>query len=332
MMKASIRNIVLGGMLACLTAMISVARAADPEAAPSVGIGRDPIMGRTRSPSTRPRAWTCRRSWPPTFAPRSRTCWRDARSQRSRSTSRVEAGGASFASVPCRAGSRSSTGTTRRCGRWRCTCSISCSRRRRCRKARRQIRWCRRRPRRRRWSRRPLPAERATELPPDRGACTPRVAGARGAQGPDPWIVCGYRRRHLDSRLAPDRPGGRLGPLGRAPRGQRGRGHDRQLRRHAISAGDGGPEQHRDGRGPRRRRGVSASPPSSSTGRSHRWWAPSSRSKFPIAGRFRGLLVGGFDYFARRTELLERRSSTRSIRRRKLAPYVAVVVEAGLGL
>ena len=37
MMKSSIRNIVLGGVLGGLTAMISVARAADPEAAPATG-------------------------------------------------------------------------------------------------------------------------------------------------------------------------------------------------------------------------------------------------------------------------------------------------------
>ena len=51
--------------------------------------------------------------------------------------------------------------------------------------------------------------------------------------------------------------------------------------------------------------------------------------RLPIAGRFRGLLVGGFDYFSRRTELstggFEPVYSTP-----QLAPYVGVVVEAVL--
>jgi hypothetical protein len=51
--------------------------------------------------------------------------------------------------------------------------------------------------------------------------------------------------------------------------------------------------------------------------------------RLPIAGRFRGLLVGGFDYFSHRTELstdgFDAVYSTP-----QLAPYVGVVVEAVL--
>ena len=56
---------------------------------------------------------------------------------------------------------------------------------------------------------------------------------------------------------------------------------------------------------------------------------PFLAAKFPIAGRFRGLLVGGFDYFARRTEL-STGSFDKAYSSPQLAPYVAVVAEAVL--
>ncbi len=57
---------------------------------------------------------------------------------------------------------------------------------------------------------------------------------------------------------------------------------------------------------------------------------PFLAAKFPIAGRFRGLLMGGFDYFARRTELSTLTFNT-AYSSPQLAPYVAVVAEAVLG-
>ena len=54
---------------------------------------------------------------------------------------------------------------------------------------------------------------------------------------------------------------------------------------------------------------------------------PFLAAKFPIAGRFRGLLVGGFDYFGRRTELSTGSFDT-AYSSPQLAPYVAVVAEA----
>jgi hypothetical protein len=57
---------------------------------------------------------------------------------------------------------------------------------------------------------------------------------------------------------------------------------------------------------------------------------PFLAAKFPIAGRFRGLLMGGFDYFARRTELQTLTFNT-AYSSPQLAPYVAVVAEAVLG-
>ena len=56
---------------------------------------------------------------------------------------------------------------------------------------------------------------------------------------------------------------------------------------------------------------------------------PFLAAKFPIAGRFRGLLVGGFDYFGRRTELSTGLFDT-AYSSPQLAPYVALVAEAVL--
>jgi hypothetical protein len=48
----------------------------------------------------------------------------------------------------------------------------------------------------------------------------------------------------------------------------------------------------------------------------------------PIAGRYRGLLVAGFDYVARRTELLSYSPFDPVYSTPELAPYIGVVVEA----
>jgi hypothetical protein len=56
---------------------------------------------------------------------------------------------------------------------------------------------------------------------------------------------------------------------------------------------------------------------------------PFLAARFPIAGRFRGLLMGGFDYFAQRTELSTGLYDT-AYSSPQLAPYVAVVGEAVL--
>ena len=57
---------------------------------------------------------------------------------------------------------------------------------------------------------------------------------------------------------------------------------------------------------------------------------PFLAAKFPIAGRFRGMLMGGFDYFARRTELTTLLTLNTAYSSPQLAPYVAVVAEVVL--
>jgi hypothetical protein len=57
---------------------------------------------------------------------------------------------------------------------------------------------------------------------------------------------------------------------------------------------------------------------------------PFLAAKFPIAGRFRGLLMGGFDYFGRRTELTTLLTLNTAYSSPQLAPYVAVVAEVVL--
>ena len=58
---------------------------------------------------------------------------------------------------------------------------------------------------------------------------------------------------------------------------------------------------------------------------------PFLAAKFPIAGRFRGMLMGGFDYFARRTELTTLLTLNTAYSSPQLAPYVAAVAEVVLG-
>ena len=71
------------------------------------------------------------------------------------------------------------------------------------------------------------------------------------------------------------------------------------------------------------------------TGQQHFWVTtpvvgPFVAARVPIVGRFRGLLVGGFDYFARRTELASGFDTLYSTP--AVAPYIGVVLEAGLTL
>ena len=71
------------------------------------------------------------------------------------------------------------------------------------------------------------------------------------------------------------------------------------------------------------------------TGEQHFWVTtpvvgPFVAARVPIVGRFRGLLVGGFDFFARRTELASGFDTLYSTP--ALAPYIGVVLEAGLTL
>jgi hypothetical protein len=156
------------------------------------------------------------------------------------------------------------------------------------------------------------------------------VAGARGAQMPDPWMVsmtAGVAWTHHDWL----RIGLEIG-------------WDHSIVRHVDSAGvlttvnyDAAPV-----------RLVLAAQNSTVmaglrggvaeyrvTGQQHFWVTtpvvgPFLAARVPIVGRFRGLLVGGFDYFARRTELtggLDTLYSTPAV-----ALYIGVVLEAGLPL
>ena len=69
------------------------------------------------------------------------------------------------------------------------------------------------------------------------------------------------------------------------------------------------------------------------TGQQHYWVTspvvgPFVAARVPIVGRFRGLLVGGFDYFARRTELAGGISTLYSTP--AVAPYIGVVFDVDL--
>ena len=71
------------------------------------------------------------------------------------------------------------------------------------------------------------------------------------------------------------------------------------------------------------------------TGQQHYWMTtplvgPFVAARTPIVGRFRGMLVGSFDYFARRTELTNGFDTLYSTP--AVAPYIGVVLEAGLTL
>jgi hypothetical protein len=175
---------------------------------------------------------------------------------------------------------------------------------------------------------------RATEQTTDSGgpwSVHVGVAGARGAQMPDPWMVsmtAGVGWTHHDWL----RIGLEIG-------------WDHSIVRHVDSGGvlttvnyDATPI-----------RLVLAAQNSSVmagvrggvaeyrvTGEQHFWvttpvMGPFVAARVPIVGRFRGLLVGGFDYFARRTQLssggFDTLYSTPAV-----ALYIGVVLEAGLTL
>jgi hypothetical protein len=325
MMKASIRSMVLG--IGCLTAMISPARAADPEAAPSVGIGRDPIMG--RDPITVDQAPGV--DVPPQLATDLRAAVQDVLVGRAQPAVpieiTVEAGGAVV-----RAGA-----LTRRIAieHWNystvrmvalhvldlvqpapevpegapanpvvaaapATTVVAAA-----------------------------PAERANDFPGP-WSVHAAVVGSRGAQGPDPWII-----------------GGSIGATWTRDWFRLGLevGWDHSVVRHVDSGGvattvnyDATPfrlviaAQNSAVMG-----GIRAGAAGYRLTAQQLYWevtplvGPFLGFKIPIAGRFRGVLVGGFDYFARRTQLLGGGPDT-LYSSPQVAPYVALVVEAGLGL
>jgi hypothetical protein len=175
---------------------------------------------------------------------------------------------------------------------------------------------------------------RATEPATDAGepwSVHAGVAGARGVQMPDPWMVsmtAGVGWTHHDWL----RIGVEIG-------------WDHSIVRHVDSGGvlttvnyDATPirlvlaaQNHTMMAGVRG--GVAEY---RVTGEQHFWITspvvgPFVAARVPIVGRLRGLLVGGFDYFARRTQLAgfgpDTLYSTPAV-----APYIGVVLEAGLAL
>jgi hypothetical protein len=73
------------------------------------------------------------------------------------------------------------------------------------------------------------------------------------------------------------------------------------------------------------------------TGEQHFWATtpvvgPFVAARVPIIGSFRGLLVGGFDYCARRTELTNDGGFDTLYSTPAVAPYIGVMLEAGLTL
>ena len=110
MMKSSIPTIVLGSLLGSLTAMISVARAAEPAAAPLV-------MTVDEAPGA---------DLPPQIAADVRAAVEDALAGRAAPGVPIDITLETRSAV-VRVGSlwrrlESPAGTTRPCGRWRCTC------------------------------------------------------------------------------------------------------------------------------------------------------------------------------------------------------------------
>ncbi len=292
MMKASIRNIVLGGVLAGLTAMIPVAQA---PAGAAVDVHR-------QAPGV---------DLPPQLAADVRAAIEDVLAGRAQPAVPIdvtlEAGGAVV-----RVGSLSRriaivgwdypavrTVALHVLDLLQPGPEVPEDRRRR------RVR-CRMRPRRRGGGGGPrlrASLRAATELDGPLERCTSRVAGSRGAQGADPWIVSGTLGATWTRRLAADRPGGRLGPRDRAPPGQRTPcsrpvNYDATPLRLVLAAQNsvvmagvrGGVAVYRV---TTQQTYTEVTP----------LVGPFLAAEFPIAGRFRGLLVGGFDYFGRRTEL-----------------------------
>jgi len=326
-MKASIRSMVLG--IGCLTAMISVARAAEPEAAPSVGIGRDPIVG--RDPITVDHAPGV--DVTPQLATDLRAAVQDALEGRAQPAVpieiTVEAG-----AVLVRVGSLSRRVAIEH---WDYStvrmvalhvldllqpapevpegapanpmaepaaapvATVVAA----------------------------APSERATEWAGP-WSVHAAVVGSRGVQGPDPWII-----------------GGTIGAAWTHDWFRVGLevGWDHSVVRHVDSGGvlttvnyDATPFRLvLAAQNSAVMAGVRAGVAGYRLTASQDYWVvtplvgPFLGFRIPIGGRFRGVLLGGFDYFARRTVLLGYGPDT-LYSSPELAPYVALVVEAGLGL
>jgi hypothetical protein len=322
MMNASIRSVVLG--IGCLTAMISVARAAEPEAGPSVGMapGREPITV-DQAPGV---------DVPPQLATDLRAAVQDALAGRAQPAVpieiTVEAGGAVVraGALSRRVAIENWNYSTVRMVALHVLDLLQ-------------------------------PAPEVTEGAPVNPIAEPAAApaaatvaaapgaratevsgpwsvhaavvGSRGAQGPDPWII-----------------GGTIGATWSHNWFRAGLeiGWDHSIVRHVDSGGvlttvnyDAVPF-----------RLVVAAQNSAAmvgvragvaqyrlTAEQNYWQATPLVGPFlgfhvPIAGRFRGVLVGGFDYFARRTVLVGGGPDP-LYSSPQFAPYVALVLEAGLG-
>ena len=317
MIKESIRSTVLG--IGCLTTMISVARAAEPEEAPSVGIapGRDPITV-DQAPGV---------DVPPQLATDLRAAVQDVLAGRAQAVPieiTVEAGG-----VVVRAGALSrrvaiehwNYSTVRMVALHVLDLSQPAPEVSEGAPAN------------------PMaepaatvvataPRERATEFTGPWSAHA-AVVGSRGAEGPDPWII-----------------GGSIGATWTHDWFRVGLevGWDHSVVRH-VDGGDRLVTVNYDATPFRLvlaaqnsavMAGVRAGVAGYRLTASQVYWevtplvGPFLGFRIPIAGRFRGVLLGGFDYFARRTQLSNGGFDT-AYSTPQLAPYVALVVEVGLG-
>jgi hypothetical protein len=149
------------------------------------------------------------------------------------------------------------------------------------------------------------------------------VAGARGVQGPDPWmtsVAVGVAWTHDWLRMGLE--AGWDHAVVRHPDGMTTVNYDATPLRLVFAAQNsvvmGG-----------FRAGVAEY---RVTSQQQPYWeltplvGPFLAAKFPIAGRIRGLLVGGFDYFGRRTQLSTGGFDT-AYSTPQVAPYVGVIVE-----
>jgi len=163
------------------------------------------------------------------------------------------------------------------------------------------------------------------------------VAGARGAQGPDPWMVSGtagatwthgWLRVGLEVGWDHALVRHPIVPSGSPPASQAGQpvtvNYDATPLRLVLAA-----QNRLIVAGVRGGVAVYRVTSHESFTEVTPLVGPFVAFKFPIYGRFRGLLVEGFDYFARRTELSSGLSDT-VYSSPQLAPYVAVVGEAVL--
>jgi hypothetical protein len=318
MAKASICSVVLG--MGCLTAMISAARAAEPDAAPSVGVGRDPV---TVDPAPGV-------NLPPQLATDLRAAVQDALAGRAQPAApieiTVEAGGVvvHVGALSRRIAIENWNYSSVRMVALNVVDLLQ-----------------------------PAPevpegapaipvAEPAATAAPTVVAAAPAapefpgpwsvhgaLAGSRGAQGPDPWII-----------------GGTIGATWTHAWFRAGVevGWDHSIVRHVDYAGvlttvnyDAIPFRlvlaaQNSSVMAGVRGGVA---PYRLTAQQNYWVVtplvgPFLGFKIPIVSRVRGLLVAGFDYFARRTQLSGSGIET-LYSSPELAPYLAAVVEVGLG-